>query len=194
MSEHKHSHLFDREKREKMLPSRQILLNFGLREGLTMADLGCGYGHFALRAAEIVGPAGKVKAIDIEPERMGILRQLAEEQGVISRVETIQAQGETIPLADGDVQIALIANVLHELAEPSQYLKNTWRILQPDGKIWIVEWVKAETEFGPPLAERRSSGEWVELVEQAGFENIWVQDFSPTHVLLRGTKRGNYLR
>lgn len=185
MSKHTHAHLADQEKREKLLPSKQILTNFNIELGQVIADLGCGYGHFAIRAANMVGPSGRIKAIDIEPERLDTLRQRASEQGVIDRIDTILAVGETIPLPDQSVQVALIANVLHELQEPQAYLKIVHRILQNPGQLWIVEWVKKEMEFGPPMAERLSSQEWSKLLTEAGFVNIWVQDFSSTHVLIK---------
>lgn len=39
--------------------------------------------------------------------------------------------------------------------------------------------------MGPRLAERRSLEEWVSLLEQAGFEDIWAQLFNETHILIK---------
>jgi len=53
---------------------RQILKRSGIEEGQTVIDFGCGAGEYALPAAEIVGPAGRVYAIDRDGEK---LRELA---------------------------------------------------------------------------------------------------------------------
>ncbi|MHB1654539.1 MAG: class I SAM-dependent methyltransferase [Desulfitobacteriaceae bacterium] len=186
MTTHQHFHNHNPEKREKMLPSGKILSHFGLKSGQRLADLGCGQGYFTLKAAEIIEAQGIVKAVDINTERLQFLQQTAQEHGIAERIETYLALGESVPLPDKDVDIAFIANVLHELHDPLNYLRDTRRILKNEGEIWVIEWQKKETPMGPPLSERHSLEEWVTLLEQAGFEDIWVQIFNPTHILLRG--------
>ena len=185
MREHGYQGSF--EQRAKILPPEKILSCFGLRSGQRLADLGAGQGYFALKAAEMLGETGLVKAVEIIPERLQILRRQAEERGVAARIQTILAEAERIPLPDNDVDRALLANVLHELQDPLSYVRDTLRILVNGGEIWVIEWQKKETLLGPPSSERRTPEEWVTLLAQAGFENVWVQIFQPAHVLLRGT-------
>ncbi len=45
---------------------------------------------------------------------------------------------------------------------------------------------KKEMPMSPPLGERPSIEEWVRMLEEAGFKDIWVQVFAPAHILLRG--------
>lgn len=182
--DHHHSH-HNPEQRAKMFPAEKIFTHFGLRQHQILADLGCGSGYFTLKAAEIVGTQGKIKAIDILPERLQALQQAAQDQDKTEQIEIYQAQGESIPLANEDVDIALIANVLHELRDPLAYLKDTQRILRANGEVWIIEWQKKEMPMGPTLAERRSLEEWVLLLEEAGFEDIWAQIFNETHILFK---------
>lgn len=185
MSMDQHGHHHNSAERAKILPAEKILFRFGLKQGQHLADLGCGQGYFALKAAEIVGSQGQIMAVDIEPERLKFLQQSAQEQGIAEQVETLLAQGESIPLGNGSMDTALISNVLHELNDPLNYLRDTHRILKENGEVWIIEWQKKETPMGPPLHERRSIEEWITLVEQAGFEDIWTQVFNPAHILLR---------
>lgn len=186
MSAHQHFHNHNHEQREKILPSGKILSRFGLKDGQYLADLGCGQGYFTLKAAEIVGAQGKIKAVDIIAERLEFLQQSAQERGLAERIKTYSAQGESIPLPDMDMDIALISNVLHELHDPLNYLRDARRILRNEGEIWVIEWQKKETPMGPPISERLSVEEWVAMLEEAGFEDIWVQIFHPAHILIRG--------
>ena len=48
-------------------PEKNIL-QFGLTDGMRVADLGCGNGFYTRVAGEIVGYSGKVYAIDIQKE------------------------------------------------------------------------------------------------------------------------------
>jgi ubiquinone/menaquinone biosynthesis C-methylase UbiE len=186
MSGHMHSGLSNFEEREKILPSQKILSNFGIHSGQHLADLGAGYGFFAIRAAEMVGEHGRIEAIDIEPERLQSLLTSAEERGVFQHIRTHLAEGETIPLPPDSVDVALISTVLHELHDPLSYLQEARRIVKEQGEIWVIEWQNKVTKMGPPLAERRSIDHWVSLLEQAGFENIWVQTLEPGFVLIKG--------
>ncbi len=51
--------------RRKMQNPESILIDIGLKPGMIFVDIGCGDGYFALPAARMVGPEGKVIAIDI---------------------------------------------------------------------------------------------------------------------------------
>ncbi|AHF08453.1 class I SAM-dependent methyltransferase [Desulfitobacterium metallireducens] len=185
MAQNHHSFHHNHEQRAKMFPAEKIYSRFGLKSNQILADLGCDSGYFSLKAAEVVGPQGKIKAVDLSQERLQVLQQTAQEQCKAEQIETFLAQGESIPLPDEDVDIALIANVLHELHDPVAYLRDTQRILRSNGEIWIIEWQKKEMPMGPLLAERRSLEEWVLVLEQAGFEDIWTQLFNTTHILIK---------
>lgn len=181
---HKHANLKNFEEREKMLPSRLILERFGLGPGQHLADLGCGYGYFSLRAAEMAGIEGKIDAVDIDQERLEFLENAAAERQVAAQINTYLAAGDTIPLPDAYVEAALIANVLHELQNPGAYLHEARRILKEGGQLWIVEWQKKETPMGPPLAERKSEVEWGSLLAEAGLTLVWTEKLEPAHVLI----------
>ena len=51
-----------------------ILSEIGLTAGMTFVDIGCGQGCFALPAVRIVGEAGRVYALDANPEAIANLR------------------------------------------------------------------------------------------------------------------------
>ena len=42
--------------------------------GITVADVGCGPGHFTISMAEAVGPKGKVYAADSDPKFIEVLK------------------------------------------------------------------------------------------------------------------------
>ena len=73
---------FDDPERTKWQNPKSILKDLGLEAGNTFIDMGCGQGFFALPAAEIVGPNGKVYAIDTNREAVRILKRKAKERGL----------------------------------------------------------------------------------------------------------------
>ena len=52
-------------------PKKTLFEPFGLRRGMTLYDLGCGYGTFSIPAAQIVGARGLVYSIDIDKKMVG---------------------------------------------------------------------------------------------------------------------------
>ena len=62
-------------------PLRKLFENpyklFGklIREGMIVIEPGSGMGYFTIPLAEMVGPSGKVIAIDIEPKMIAVWRK-----------------------------------------------------------------------------------------------------------------------
>jgi FkbM family methyltransferase len=72
-----------------------------LRPGARVVDAGAGYGYFTLLAADLVGPQGKVVAIEPHPRSALLLRKNIALNGMTDRVEVVQAAlaGPDAPLS-----------------------------------------------------------------------------------------------
>jgi precorrin-6B methylase 2 len=57
------------------MPPKRTLERLGLVEGDTLIDLGAGSGYFSLPASEMVGSAGEVFAVDIQPQAIAIIER-----------------------------------------------------------------------------------------------------------------------
>ena len=148
-----------------------ILDALGAQAGMVVADIGSGPGFFTLPMATRVGPAGKVFAIDVEPQMLERLRERAAEAGV-QNVEVLQSQEDSLPLPDGSIDAALMVNVLHESGKQATLLREVLRILRLGGSLVVVEWKKESSELGPPVEIRMGSSEVALLLQQAGYESI----------------------
>lgn len=86
--------------RSKELRGAVALSHFFLRErvrpGDTVVDATCGNGRDTLLLAELVGPAGKVWAFDIQEQALRNTVAALEEQGVRDRVELVAAGHERL--------------------------------------------------------------------------------------------------
>jgi tRNA G46 methylase TrmB len=65
----------------RLFESPQRLISPYIKKGQVVADLGCGSGQYTLALIEIVGPAGKVYAIDLDKKRMRSLEKKTEKGG-----------------------------------------------------------------------------------------------------------------
>jgi ubiquinone/menaquinone biosynthesis C-methylase UbiE len=158
--------------RLRLLPARNLLINAGLRMEMSVADVGCGPGVFTLPAAEIVGPAGRVYAIDISPEMLRVVREKARDSR-FNNIETVLAEESAIPLPEASAQFVLAAFVLHEAVLPEAFARELARILAPGGHLLLLEWKKEETPTGgPPGHDRLAPDEAEGWLEGAGLRIV----------------------
>ena len=162
-----HRAYLDSQERASYLDPEGIFRAFELRKGTRIADVGSGTGFFALPAGRIVGPEGRVYAVDLSPEMLEDLQsKLGREPR--SNVEAIRSTEDRIPLSDASVDFAFLACVLHELDGPGTLLECR-RILVPTGRLGVVDWKKEEMEFGPPKAHRLDLDQARAILGDAGF-------------------------
>jgi len=165
-------HKLDNPERRKLLPPEETLSRFGLTEGDSIADIGCGTGYFTLSAARVVGRQGKVYALDIMPDMLETVRSKAREKD-FKNIEFIQTQETDFVLPDAAVPYALACLVIHEVDDPLAFFQEVKRILQPDGHFYIIEWTRQEnSKMGPPLEHRIDGTALVAVLKQSGFHDI----------------------
>lgn len=110
-----------------------------LGSGDTVADLGAGTGYFSWRLARAVGPAGRVYAVDIQPEMLERLQQQMAARGVTNVVSVLgTASDPKLPAAALD--LILMVDVYHEFEHPYEMLEATCRALKPGGRLVFVEY------------------------------------------------------
>jgi ubiquinone/menaquinone biosynthesis C-methylase UbiE len=115
----------------------RILREAGIRNGLTVLDFGCGPGGFSLAAAKLVGPEGRVYAVDNHPLAVKSVQRVASKQG-FSNIRTILG-GSVADFPGGDVDIILLYDVLHDLPEPGLLLVELHRTLKPGGVLSVSD-------------------------------------------------------
>lgn len=169
----------DSEERRSYLDAPAILRGFRLRAGMRVADVGAGTGFFALPAAELVGRAGRVFAVDLSPEMLEDLQAKIRPRP-IANVEAVRSTEDRIPLPDRSVDFVLMACVLHELDGPGTLLEAR-RILATRGRLGIVDWKKEDMPFGPPKAHRLDVSEARTVLADAGFKPTRAVDVGAYH-------------
>jgi ubiquinone/menaquinone biosynthesis C-methylase UbiE len=160
-------HLLFADDRAERFDRYELLRSLGVGTGKAMADLGCGPGFFTLPAAELVGPTGKVFAVDVQQEMVDDLRSRLAQQGITNVV--VRRSSELEPsIPQRSVDVALLAFVLHEIDQRSSFLLAAKRLLRDDGRVAVLEWEKIETPVGPSLEERVTADEIIADAAAAG--------------------------
>jgi ubiquinone/menaquinone biosynthesis C-methylase UbiE len=139
------------ERRDDAGEARTVLALGEVRAGTRVADIGAGDGYYVVRAAGLVGPAGRVWAQDIEADYLGLLvRRLRAEP----RPNVVVALGEPHDprLPAGSVDVALLVHMYHEITQPFGLLYNLYPALRPGARVLILDTTRPTGEHGTPPA------------------------------------------
>ncbi len=127
-----------RNEREREERCSLMLANLGVKRGMTICDMGCGNGFYSLQLAQMVGPQGRVLAVDIQPEMLYLLRERMEAEQV-ENVTPILGSLHDPRLPDASVDLMLLVDVYHEFSHPEHMLAAIRRSLAPGGLVVLVE-------------------------------------------------------
>ncbi len=128
-------------------PLRKIVENpdriFGpfVCEGMTVLEPGCAMGFFTLPLARMVGPSGRVIALDIQDKMLSVLGRRAQKAGLIDRIELrrIGPDGYGLDDISGQVDFAAAIHVVHEIPDKDTFFNEIWKALRPGGRLLVME-------------------------------------------------------
>ncbi|MGD9644796.1 MAG: class I SAM-dependent methyltransferase [Pirellulales bacterium] len=164
----------------------KLLAALAIEPGQTVCDLGCGNGFYTLQLARLVGPQGKVLAVDIQPEMLHLLDLRVKEAG-LANVEPIQSTPIDPKLPPASCDLILVVDVYHEFGYPEQMLAALRRALKPDGRLVLVEF-RAEDPLVPIKPEHKMTKRQVlKELEPNGYKLVdEYDDLSWQHVMFFG--------
>jgi ubiquinone/menaquinone biosynthesis C-methylase UbiE len=108
---------------------------------MIVLETGCGMGYFTLPLARMVGPEGKVIAVDIQQKMLSVLARRAKRAGLSDRIALRQNGGDGLDLEalSGEVDLAVALHMVHEVPDQTFFFNDVWQALKPGGEILVVE-------------------------------------------------------
>ena len=134
-----------RDSREQEERCSLMLTSLGVRSGMTICDMGCGNGFYAVQMAKMVGPQGKVYGVDIQPEMLELLKKRAADSKVDNIVPVLGTLVDP-KLPPGKIDLILCVDVYHEFSHPVQMLAAMRESLSPTGQVALVEFRAEDPE------------------------------------------------
>ena len=102
-----------------------------IKRGDYVLDYGCGPGSYSFVAAKVVGKEGRIFAADIHPLAIEKVKKKANRKN-IENITTIQTDCDT-KLPDNSIDVVICFDVMHDIADKNNILKEFHRVLKPDG-------------------------------------------------------------
>jgi precorrin-6B methylase 2 len=129
----------EREEREQEERTSVLIDELGLKPGMVIADVGAGSGYLSRHMAPRVKPAGRILAVDIQPEMLALLAKSARDPRY-SNIEPLAGAVDDTHLPASSVDLAIMVDVYHELEFPYEVLESIVRALKPGGRVAFVEY------------------------------------------------------
>ncbi len=177
---------------------RAILARHGLKPGMSVADICCGIGDFAVLMQKEYSPS-RIVALDHSKSSLAYARGVAEEFG-ISGIEYVYGDASEMLLEDNQFDFVTCRHALQVFDRPELILKELYRICKPGGRIYVtneknshclgeprgesIQWTYTEVaklwhhfnmdiECGPK--SRR-------LLQDSGFDKVQMESFMVTNL------------
>ncbi len=150
---------------------------------LTVGDLGCGTGQLA----ETVAPhVHRVIAVDASDDMLTAARARL---GKLANVDLRKGDLEALPIPAGELDAAVMSLVLHYSPDPARALTEVARVLQPGGRVLIVDMLPHEHgEYQQQMGHvwlGFSDRQTTRFLTAAGFGNVRVRAL-PTDTRAKG--------
>lgn len=125
----------------KLVEHLTRMLATWVREGMLVVEPGCGMGYFTLDLARLVGPSGRVVAIDVQERMLAGLRRRAARAGLGARIETRLAGPSGLGLGDlaGTAGLGLAIHMAHEVPDQAAFFGELLAALRPGAPLLVME-------------------------------------------------------
>ena len=113
---------------------------FQLKPGMSVADVGAGFGAWTIGFAEAVGPTGRVYSSDVGEQQLASLRQ-TKTRRALTNVTVVEGGERSTNLPAGCCDAILVRDVYHHLTAPEDMTSSLAATLKPGGWLVVVDFL-----------------------------------------------------
>jgi ubiquinone/menaquinone biosynthesis C-methylase UbiE len=145
----------------------ELVKLFGLKPGMTVADVGAGFGAWTVRLARVVGDSGRVYSTDIGAPQLAALREYVKKEG-LNNVTVVEGAVDSSNLPSSCCDAILVRDAYHHFTQVEAMIKSLSAALKPGGRLAVIDFPprpKSQVPEGVP-ANRGGHGVPPEIVEK----------------------------
>jgi ubiquinone/menaquinone biosynthesis C-methylase UbiE len=146
-------------------PAKKKLKKFGIKQGNTIIDYGCGTGACIKDASLMVGEKGTVYAVDIHEMAISSVEKLIKKHN-LTNVNTVLTDGKKSEIPDGAADLIYALDMFHMVKDTTLFLKELCRMTKQDGILIIEDGHQARSAAKEKILK---SGSWKITEEAKGF-------------------------
>jgi predicted methyltransferase len=172
-----------RDSRQREEDCQLMLKSLDIKPGQTVCDMGCGNGFYTLQMAELVGPTGRVYAVDVQNEMLHMLAERAK-QAKIRNLKPVLGTLIDPKLPAAQMDLVLLVDVYHEFSHPEEMLRSIRASLKPHGRLALVEFRLEDPEVPIKLLHKMSKEQILQELPPNGFKLVDQFDGLPWQHLM----------
>lgn len=123
--------------RDKGWIETQAIIKSGITKGAAL-EVGSGPGYLGLEWLKHTSET-RLTGLDISADMIAVSRRNAAEYGLSGRTEYIEGSGAAMPFGDSRYDSVFSNGSLHEWSDVQQTLAEMWRVLKPNGRLWLSD-------------------------------------------------------
>lgn len=135
--------------RDRHGEAERVMARLGVTPGMRVADIGAGDGYYTVRLARRLGPGATIYAEDVTQDYLDRLAARLEREG-LAGVTLVRGEPSDPRLPSQSVDLAILAHMYHEIAQPYEFLYRLHAVLTPNGRIAVVDNDKPTHQHGTP--------------------------------------------
>ena len=172
--------VFDDPARDAWQKPHEVIQALALAPDSAVADIGSGTGYFSARLAHFV-PQGRVYGVDTEPDMVKYLAARAKRES-LANVTSVAGSPDD-PRLPARVDLILMVDVFHHIADREKYFRRLQASLKPGGRIAIIDFNQSSS-MGPPVSARIPPDRVKAELHGAGYALAREHDFLPNQYFL----------
>lgn len=176
---------FDDPARDAWQKPDEVIRALAPAPAVLVADIGSGTGYFATRLARAV-PQGHVYGADVEAEMVRYLAERGRREGLANLTAVQSAPHD--PRLPRPVDLIVMVNTYHHIAERPGYFGRLRDSLRPGGRVAIIDFLP-DAPAGPPRQARIPAAFVKEELGRAGYGLVTEHTFLPYQYFLIFTPR-----
>lgn len=125
----------------RLVQSPDEILRPHVRKGMKVLEPGPGMGFFTMPLLRMVGPAGRVVAVDVQPRMIRVLTRRAAKAGLLDRLDARVAKADSMGIGDldGAADFALAFAMVHEIDNRARFFAEVSRAMKPGARLLLAE-------------------------------------------------------
>jgi SAM-dependent methyltransferase len=173
----------ERPKREREERTDLLLQQLSLKATDYVVDLGAGTGYFSFPIA-VQLTAGKVLAVDIEPEMLRLIEQRKSAEGT-ENIDTILASERSPNIPNASVDVVLLVDAYHEFSYPREVMAGVVKGLKPGGRVVLVEYRGEDNSVPIKRLHKMTQQQAKKEMSAVGLQWLRTDDYLPQqHVMI----------
>jgi precorrin-6B methylase 2 len=159
------------------IATEQIFESLGVREGLTVCEIGAGDGELSIAAARIVGPNGHVYSSELGDDHVKSLQAKVAGSG-LAQITVVAGDPAKTNFPDAGCNALFMRNVYHHFADPAVMNASIASALEPGGRVAIVDFAPPDKEATRPSDRGKDGMHGISAasvsreMKEAGFEPV----------------------